>query len=73
MNYYHHNNNNDKNNDVKVKVVKNGCKKLGGYNHPEKRFESLLKIIIIPAKNPNSKVNNQMCVARSYEFHKGPI
>ena len=35
--YYHHNNNNNVV-KVKVKVVKNGCKKLGGYNPPEKRF-----------------------------------
>ena len=29
-NHHHHNNNS--NNVVKVKVVKNSCKKLGGYN-----------------------------------------
>ena len=34
-NYYYNSNNN---NVVKVKVVKNGCKKLGGYNPPEKRL-----------------------------------
>ena len=35
---HHNNNNNNNNNVVKVKVVKNGCKELGGYNLPEKGF-----------------------------------
>ena len=37
-NHHHHHNNNNNNNVVEVKVVKNGCKKLGGYNPPEKGF-----------------------------------
>ena len=58
------NTNNDNNtNDNVVKVVKVKIVKL--------IFKINCKII--PAKNPNSKVNNQMCVARSYEFHKGPL
>ena len=28
---------------------------------------------IIPQKNPNSKVNDQLCVVHICEFQKGPI
>ena len=34
---------------------------------------SLLSVKITPQKNPNSKVNDQMCVLHNCEFQKGPV